>query len=258
LLVSVSEDDCEFVRPYTSVSLRPTPGSFEVLVKRYDQWGVKASRSNNPLYTDTDHSYRPPGRVSNHIHSLGIGATLRFRFSRACAPRLEFPYAGVQSITMVAVGIGVAPMVNIISAFVKLGASWTTRLILLYGVREVKDVLFRQELEQWREANPHRLKVVYCIGSRWANVHLGAKTKEEYVPPPEPEDFSSLPGAELGWVNEDKLRRHAFPPVADTRVFVCGLPGVYDKLCGPRLSRSLEANSALDNLGYDATLVIKF
>jgi cytochrome-b5 reductase len=63
---------------------------------------------------------------------------------------------------------------------------------------------------------------------------------------------------ELGWVSEEKISRHAFPPAVDTRVFVCGLPGVYLKLCGPRTTRALSPHSALHELGYSDDMVVKF
>jgi hypothetical protein len=39
-------------------------------------------------------------------------------------------------------------------------------------------------------------RAVYCVGSRWTNVHWGAnnKTKGEYIPPPPPEGFERLRG----------------------------------------------------------------
>jgi len=54
------------------------------------------------------------------------------------------------------------------------------------------------------------------------------------------------------------LRTHAFPPSPDSLVFVCGLPGVYDKLCGPRTVKELAPGSYLAKLGYDSKQVIKF
>lgn len=86
---------------------------------------------------------------------------------------------------------------------------------------------------------------------------MGAKTKE-YLPPPPPDDFDGLVNAELGWITEDKIQRHAFAPSDDTRVFICGLPGVYDKLCGPRKESQIAEGSALYNLGYTAEMVVKF
>ena len=63
--------------------------------------------------------------------------------------------------------------------------------------REVKDILMKETLDAWSRHFPDRIKVVYCVGSRWANVHMGAKTKGEYAPPPKPKGFDELAGAEL-------------------------------------------------------------
>lgn len=60
------------------------------------------------------------------------------------------------------------------------------------------------------------------------NAHFGAKTEDQYIAPPPPVGFETLVvgNAERGWIDEDKIRRYAFPPQSNTRVFVCGLPGV--------------------------------
>ena len=59
----------------------------------------------------------------------------------------------------------------------------------------------RELLEQWQDAYPSIFKVVFCVGSRWTNVHWGAKTKnkdkEEYIPPVIPKGFEELKNAEL-------------------------------------------------------------
>lgn len=60
-----------------------------------------------------------------------------------------------------------------------------------------------------------------------------------------------------GWVNEEVVARHAFAPAQDTRVLVCGLPGVYDKLCGSRETVEVTPHSVLHKLGYTADMVIK-
>ena len=63
---------------------------------------------------------------------------------------------------------------------------------------------------------------------------------------------------EVGWVDEEKIKKYGFPPAKDTMVLVCGLPAVYDKICGPRCSSSLPEYSALKNLGYSDEMVLKF
>ena len=112
------------------------------------------------------------------------------------------------------------------------------------------------------------------MGSRWANVHWGLKrdvkegysaTVEELQAPPTAAGFELLAvdpnqnqAKELGWVDEGVLKRHCFPPGRDTRVMVCGLPGVYTKLCGPRTDQELLPDSVLARLGFQAHHVIKF
>ena len=44
-------------------------GKFELLVKRYPAWG-------SPSFP---HNYKPPGKVSNYIHSLEVGAMVNFK-----------------------------------------------------------------------------------------------------------------------------------------------------------------------------------
>lgn len=60
-----------------------------------------------------------------------------------------------------------------------------------------------------------------------------------------------------GWVNEEVVQRHGFLPSGDSRVLVCGLPGVYDKLCGGRDQAQVAPHSVLHRLGYTQEHVIK-
>lgn len=116
-----------------------------------------------------------------------------------------------------------------------------------------------------------RLKVVYAVGSRWANVHVGMKTRvkrdgfsttaDALAAPPELEGFRDLPTSpsqarEVGWVGRACIEKHAFAPSPETLTFVCGLPSVYDSLCGPR--GDPEVTGVLRDLGYAAADVVKF
>jgi ferredoxin-NADP reductase len=342
-------DGSDAVRPYTSISDNSVAvGYFDLLCKRYDQWGVQESPSTHFLYTKTNHSYKPAGAVSNYIHSLRPGDKLEFKHNHICKPRFEYPFKNTRELNLIAVGVGVAPMISLIREIIRRnidldkssrtkggsprGASeekkppskhepdckcsemkrddskdcgvdlgdvlleakvddWVTdlpcRVVLLYGVRTVKDILMRAQLDVWSERHPEYFEVVYCVGSRWANVHMGAKTGN-HAPPPLPEGFAelrqqrSLQGgqrthsksggldagghtgytgccAELGWVNEEKIRKHAFPPRHDgsVRVMVCGLPGVYEKICGPRHDPRVAEGSILHTLGYTDDMVVK-
>lgn len=85
-------DGSDAVRPYTSITDESlfrssesesddneSAGYFEILCKRYDEWGVKESVETHFLFTRTNHSYRPPGAVSTYIHSLQPGQELKFK-----------------------------------------------------------------------------------------------------------------------------------------------------------------------------------
>ena len=68
----------------------------------------------------------------------------------------------------------------------------------------------------------------------------------------------SLMSLSLGPSQFASSERDAFPPAEDTLVFVCGVPAMYDALCGPRGERELPPDSALATLGYTADMVFKF
>ena len=261
------------VRPYTSVSRR-YDGTFDVIMKRYDEWGVPESRQRETnrvfLYSRTDHSYKPPGAVSTYVHSLGPGDCLDFKFvTPTCLGRISFPFPkDVTSITMIAVGAGVAPMVRILQHILEggqdddgNGEGKVGKIRLLYGVRTAEDILLRERLDGWHDGHSPRFRVMYCVGSRWANVHFAAKTRDAKGPPP-PGRYDDLPPDRrcIGWVDGDKVEKFGSsgPDDPGHRVFVCGLPGVYLSLCGPRSSARVEKGSQLHRLGFRDEQVIKF
>ena len=52
--------------------------------------------------------------------------------------------------------------------------------------------------------------------------------------------------AETGWIDEAKVKAYAFPPSEDTLVFVCGVPGLYELLCGPRGDKEVKEEGFLE------------
>jgi len=63
--------------------------------------------------------------------------------------------------------------------------------------------------------------------------------------------------AETGWIDKAKIQKYCFPPAEDTLLFVCGLPPMYDALCGPRTEKVIKEGSVLHQLGYTADMVAK-
>ena len=154
---------------------------------------------------------------------------MKFKHTAACRGKISFPFDNnITNLIMIAVGIGIAPMINILRKIFDDNSinNNIKSITLLYGAREVKDILLKEQLEEWRiKYADKEFKIVYCIGSRWNQVLMGAKTKNEFIPPPLPKGFAELQQAglpvELGWVNEDKIRRHTPPVSMDNRVIVC-------------------------------------
>jgi len=275
---SEEDEDAVHVRPYTAVEEEHT-GRFKIMVKLYREWGVPEAKLKEQnrvfLFAKTDHSYKPPGKVSNYIHSLRVGQSLAFKHNSLCLGKIAFPFKqDVNSITMIAVGAGVAPMIRILRALLDGDGSagnantntndqckHVKTVRLLYGARTVGDILQREQLDAWHESYGPRFKVCYCIGSRWNNVHFSAKTSAASGPPlPVGWDSIESDRKELGWVDGDKVARRGASSAQDDghRVFICGLPGVYLSLVGPRSDPRVEDGTQLHRLGYRDHQVVKF
>ena len=266
---SIKEQE-EHVRPYTAVEEKHA-GRFKIMVKLYREWGIPESKLKKQnrifLFAKTDHSYKPPGKISNHIHSLRVGQTLSFKHSDICLGKISYPFdQNISAITMIAVGAGVAPMIRILRALLDAEfedgqCSHVKKIRLLYGARKVGDILQRKQLDEWHETYNDRFQVCYCVGSRWSNVHFAAKTAQ-MDGPPLPLGWEDLPSdrKELGWVNGDKVSRKGASDAQDEghRVFICRLPGVYLALCGARSDPRIEKGTQLQLLGYKDHQVIKF
>jgi hypothetical protein len=165
-----------------------------------------------------------------------------FQHTLACSrPSFVERIASVTHFTLVAVGAGVAAMVQTLHHLLPLvmrddlGATGKTdtipsaRINLVYGNRHVKDILLRELLEGWAQQYHACFNLVYVIGSRYDNVHQHSadcpKKCKVVHPPPEPEGFEQLPDTasirkEKGWVSEAILAKHAFAPAANSRVRV--------------------------------------
>ncbi|KAK3279055.1 hypothetical protein CYMTET_13041, partial [Cymbomonas tetramitiformis] len=136
-------------------------GKFQVLIKRYQEWGDPAHQ----------HSYKPAGAVSNYVHSLKLGDEMNFKLIRANV-KLQYVnngvkgFPGVQTITMIAVGAGLAPMVQALHEMLA-NAEDLTSIVFLYGNRTVSDILLKSQLDDWQEKFARKFKMVYVIGSRY-------------------------------------------------------------------------------------------
>lgn len=65
---------------------------------------------------------------------------------------------------MVAGGTGISPCYQIIQACMNVDDG--THLSLIFGNRTIDDILLKEELDQFRENNPHRFKLHYTVDVR--------------------------------------------------------------------------------------------
>ena len=128
-------DEPEEIRPYTSISDNSMLGKFQILIKRYPAWGSP----------DFVYNYKPPGKMSNYVHNLSIGDVVRFKHMPENVKR-SYPFTGVRTITMLAVGVGIAPMLRVLRAVLTTPED-TTQVVFLYGNRTVQDILMKEQLD---------------------------------------------------------------------------------------------------------------
>jgi len=214
-----AEIDGEVIqRPYTPISAIDEPGSVTLLVKIYD---------------------RPYGKMGNHIDSLKIGDTLKFK---GPIPKIEYHPNAYDHIGMLSAGSGITPMYQVLREI------WNkpndkTRVTLLMSNSTIKDILLRKELEAMKAERPDQLTLVFTVSR--------------------PED---LWDGESGRIDEQKIRAWDILPSKETKtlVLVCGPPGFTASMAGPKLiipgqrPQQGELEGCLKSIGFTKDEVFKF
>lgn len=208
------EDGKDVVRAYNPISPNSMLGQFELLVKVYSE-----------------------GRASKYAGTLQPGDRVAFKQAKIGVKPWQYPF-GKETITMVAGGTGIAPMIQALHPLLTTPGD-TTRVRLLYGSLTPDDILLKEELDAYAAAFPDRFEVHYVVG------------REEWDD--SARDSHGWEG-EVGWVDEEKLGRLAFPPSPTTAIWVCGLDAMYVSLAGSRM-KPLAPGSALHKLGYTPEMV---
>ena len=211
----VGKNGQDAIKPYNPISSNSQLGAFELLIKVYQG-----------------------GTVSRWAGALKPGDMVGFKQTKPTVKPFQYPFPGVEKITMLAGGTGIAPMIQALHALLETPGD--TRIVrLLYGNKSPDDVMLRARLDALAAAHADRLEVTYIVG--------------------EDEDDQRAVhndgwGSETGWIDEEKVARLAFPPGAGVRVWVCGVDAMYDALAGSRL-KPLAEGSVLQRLGYTDEMV---
>lgn len=176
------------------------------------------------------------GNVSSHIHSMAVGDSLKFKHIKFNI-KAQYPF-GKKTITMLTGGTGITPMLQALHLLLTTPGD-ETKIVMINGNKSESDILAREQLEGYASKYPDRFTLVNVVGA-------SADDK--------PEGWT----CETGWIDDAKMRKFGFPPSEDTSVFVCGLPALYDSMCGPRDQKEVAVGTTLHKLGYTDSMVEKF
>lgn len=199
------------IRPYTPVSPSDKPGELSILIKKYDT-----------------------GKASKYIHEMKEGDALGIK-----GPIMKFPWKIDQfdEVAMIAGGSGVTPMHQILEHALP-NKENKTRFTLIFANVTEKDILLKEQFDEWEKKYPNTFKAVYTVD--------------------QPTD--GWTGA-TGYVNSEMIKKHLAPATLGekVKVFVCGPPGQVAALAGKKAGyQQGDLSGILKEAGYTPEQVFKF
>ena len=172
------------------------------------------------------------GAMSQHLDGLQIGDAVEFKHIPFNV-KVQYPFK--PKVGMLIGGTGIAPMIQALHAILGT-ADDMTAVSMLYASKVKEDILAEETLEAWAASSE----------GRFTCKHVLSKEPEE----------SSWTGAR-GLISRALIEEHIPAPTDDVVIFVCGPPGMYESLCGPR-NEPQELKGILAEMGYTAEQVVKF
>ena len=169
------------VRPYTPTSSNDVKGSFDLLVKVYEngtvsKWldglemgtpvGFKHIPFNMCVLRDRIVLHPGPERSAPLTPSPRLSPLTRPEHAhphvavRPCS-KAQYPF-GKKTITMIAGGTGITPMYQALQLLAQ--SDDDTEVTLLYGNRSPTDILLKDELDELAEKSGGRIKIVNVVG----------------------------------------------------------------------------------------------
>ena len=172
--------------------------------------------------------------MSEHMHSMNPGQRLDMK-----GPIPKYPWSPNkhEHIALIAGGTGITPMYQLCRAIFK-NPEDKTKVTLVFGNVTEEDILLKREFEDLEQNYPNRFRAFYVLDQ-----------------PPE----SWQQGK--GHITKDLLKTIIpGPKEANVKVFVCGPPGLYKAISGPKESpaKQGELSGYLSELGYTSDQVYKF
>ncbi|VEU19722.1 DEKNAAC100494 [Brettanomyces naardenensis] len=135
----VTEKGNNVVRPYTPVSDTEQTGTFDLLVKKYEN-----------------------GKLTNHLFNLKPSETLSFK-----GPILKWKWEPnqFQEITLIGAGTGITPLYQLIHQILK-NKEDKTKVTLLYGNKTPDDILLKPILDTLARSHPDQFQVKYFVDKK--------------------------------------------------------------------------------------------
>lgn len=218
LVSNETNEKMDVIRPYTPISSNSQVGSFDLLVKNYEEAGFLSKW----LCVD-----------------LPIGGTVDVKHIEFNVKILA-PFSH-KKIGIIAGGTGITPMIQALHAILGEGAddqkSATENVTVLYGSKVKEDILGEEMLTSWSAAQPDKFKSVDVLSDE-----------------PADSEYDGL----RGFIDSEKIAEHMPGPEMgdDCVIFVCGPPVMYKQICGPRTEK--EVTGLLGEMGYKSSQVFKF
>ncbi|KAL1970606.1 hypothetical protein VTN77DRAFT_4250 [Rasamsonia byssochlamydoides] len=192
------------------------------------------SDEDQPGYLDLVVKRYHDGPMSEHLHSLKVGDQVDFK---GPIPKYQWEPNKHKHIACLAGGTGITPMYQLIRAIFK-NPEDKTKVTLVFGNVTEDDILLKKELDELENTYPQRFKVFYLL-DKPSKDWTGGK----------------------GYITKELLKTVLPEPKEENiKIFVCGPPGMYKALSGPKVSPKDqgELTGALKELGYSKDQVYKF
>ncbi|KAF2215683.1 hypothetical protein CERZMDRAFT_104874 [Cercospora zeae-maydis SCOH1-5] len=174
------------------------------------------------------------GPMSTHLHNMEPGQRLDIK-----GPIPKYPWETNKHdhVALIAGGTGITPMYQLARGIFK-NPQDKTKVTLVFGNVSEEDILLKKEFDQLEQEFPQRFRAFYVLD----NPPQGWKQGK-------------------GFITKDLLKTVLpAPSEENVKVFVCGPPGMYKAISGPKKSPQDqgELDGVLKELGYAKEQVFKF
>lgn len=192
------------------------------------------SDENDPGHMDLIVKKYQGGPMSTHLHDMKPGDTLEIK---GPIPKYPWETNKHEHVALIAGGTGVTPMYQLARGIFN-NPQDKTKVTLVFGNVTEEDILLKKEFDQLEQDFPQRFRAFYVLDKPPQGWKQGK-----------------------GFINKDLLKT-VLPPSdsENVKVFVCGPPGLYKALSGPKKSPQDqgELDGILKELGYTKEQVFKF